>query len=74
MVSTSDIAIAFSSDPQDLEEIAIRDAPSEPLIDIQESDDLEKHKFNLCAWMFIYIFGLATVATLIILLAYYLWK
>ena len=58
----------------DLEEIAIKDAPGEPLIDIEEPDELEKHKFNLCAWMFIYIFGLAAVATLFILLAYYLWK
>lgn len=64
----------MTSDPHNLEEIAIRDTPSEPLIDIEEPDELEKHQFNLCAWMFIYISGLATVATLIILLAYYLWK
>ena len=64
----------MTSEPHTLEEIAIRDAPSEPLIDIEEPDELEKHKFNLCTWMFLYIFGLAAVATLIILLAYYLWK
>jgi hypothetical protein len=58
----------------DLEEIAIRDTAEQALIDIEEPDELEKHKFNVCAWMFLYIFGLALVATLIILTAYYLWK
>ena len=64
----------MASDLQDLEEIAIRDTAEQALIDIEEPDELEKHKFNVCTWMFLYIFGLALVATLIILTAYYLWK
>lgn len=57
-----------------LEEISIRDTAEQPLIGIEEPDELEKHKFNLCTWMFLYIFGIAAVATLIILTAYFLWK
>ena len=64
----------MASDLQDLEEIAIRDTAEQALIDIEEPDELVKHKFNVCTWMFLYIFGLAAVATLIILTAYYLWK
>ena len=64
----------MASDLHDLEEIAIRDTAEQALIDIEEPDELEKHKFNVCTWMFLYIFGLALVATLIILTAYYLWK
>ena len=64
----------MASDLHDLEEIAIRDTAEQALIDIEEPDELEKHKFNVCTWMFLFIFGLALVATLIILTAYYLWK
>jgi len=74
MASNSRGTAYASSNPQDLEEIAIRDDAMQSLIDIEEPDELEKHKFNVCTWMFLYIFGVATVAALIILTVYYLWK
>jgi hypothetical protein len=63
-----------------LEEIAIRDTAEQSLIDNLNTEDSANNcntvdeNFSLCKWMFIYIFGLAVVATLVILTAYYLWK
>ncbi len=66
-----------NSNSPELEEIAIRDTAEQPLIDnLNENTNCNsiEDNFSLCKWMFIYIFGLACVATLVILTAYFLWK